>query len=230
MLREGKRTGTTYELSRVPAGTPRRDHDLVGLFCPTRIMVRASAIDCGALPLLRPAPRRKIALVLTIEGEATMFKTILWATDGSNNADRALPYAKGLAQQEGAKLVVAHVVEKYASHKASGLAVHADEPQVKAKLKKLVAQLADEGVNADLTIVSHVGPQPAHQIADLAREPQADLILMGSRGHTAITGLMLGSVTLRLLHVSPCPVMVIPPVETPASAPADREVAQATSS
>ena len=31
MLREGKRTGTTYELSRVPAGTPRRDHDLVGL-------------------------------------------------------------------------------------------------------------------------------------------------------------------------------------------------------
>jgi hypothetical protein len=32
MLREGKRTGTTYELSRVPAGTPRRDHDLVGLF------------------------------------------------------------------------------------------------------------------------------------------------------------------------------------------------------
>jgi hypothetical protein len=44
MLREGRRTGTTYELSRVPAGTPRRDHDLVGL-CPTRIMVRASAIE-----------------------------------------------------------------------------------------------------------------------------------------------------------------------------------------
>jgi hypothetical protein len=30
MLREAKRTGTTSELSRGPAGTPRRDHDLVG--------------------------------------------------------------------------------------------------------------------------------------------------------------------------------------------------------
>ena len=156
-----------------------------------------------------------------------MFKTIMWATDGTENADRALPYARALAQEEGATLVVAHVVERYASHKPSGLAVHADEEQVEAKLKKLGAQLTDEGLRTDLRIVSHVGPQPAHEIADIAREAGADLIVVGCRGHAAITGLLVGSVTQRLLHVSPCPVLVVPPIEMPATKPAAPEVAQA---
>jgi nucleotide-binding universal stress UspA family protein len=154
-----------------------------------------------------------------------MFKTIIWATDGTKNADRALPYAKALAQAEEATLVVAHVVERYASHKASGLAVHADEEQVEAKLKKLTAQLSDEGLSTDLRIVSHVGPQAAHEIAEIAQEAGADLIVVGCRGHAAITGLMIGSVTQRLLHVSPCPVLVVPPIGVPAPEPAAREVA-----
>jgi nucleotide-binding universal stress UspA family protein len=140
-----------------------------------------------------------------------MFKTIVWATDGSENADRALPYAKALAQQEDqATLVVAHVVEKYASHKTAGLAIHADEELVEEKLKKLTAQLSEEGFATDLKIVPHLGPQPAHEIADIARQAGADLILTGSRGHGLIAGLTLGSVTQRLLHVAPCPVLVVP--------------------
>jgi nucleotide-binding universal stress UspA family protein len=59
-------------------------------------------------------------------------------------------------------------------------------------------------------IIKHVGPQPAHEIADLAREADADLIVVGSRGHGLIAGLLLGSVTQRLLHVAPCPVLVVP--------------------
>jgi nucleotide-binding universal stress UspA family protein len=156
-----------------------------------------------------------------------MFKTIMWATDGTENADRALPYAKALAQEEEATLVIAHVVERYASHKASGLAVHADEEQVEEKLKKLAAQLSDDGLKTDLKIVSHVGPQPAHEIADIAAGAGADLIVVGCRGHAAITGLMIGSVTQRLLHVSPCPVLVVPPADVPAIQRAERDVAHA---
>ena len=40
-----------------------------------------------------------------------MFKTIIWATDGSENADRALPYARGLAGAPDKTLVVVHVKE-----------------------------------------------------------------------------------------------------------------------
>ena len=146
-----------------------------------------------------------------------LFKTIMWATDGTPNADHALPYAKALAQQNGARLVIAHVVERYAGHRVGGMAIHADAPEVEEKLKKLVGELSDDGFSTDLKIESHVGPQPAHQVADLARDTGADLIVVGTRGHGAVKGLVLGSVTQRLLQVAPCPVLVVPPVEPPTS-------------
>jgi nucleotide-binding universal stress UspA family protein len=40
-----------------------------------------------------------------------MFKMIIWATDGSSQAERALPLAKELAKANGARLVVVHVNE-----------------------------------------------------------------------------------------------------------------------
>ena len=138
-----------------------------------------------------------------------MFKTIVWATDGSENADRALSIAKTLARENGASLVVVHIVQRYATK--TGLAKYGDEDQVEAKLKQIVEELSGEGLDASLKIVNHVGPQPAHEIADLAREVGADLIAVGTRGHSALLELMLGSVTQRLLHVAPCPVLAVPP-------------------
>jgi len=137
-----------------------------------------------------------------------MFKTIVWATDGSENADRALSVAKTLAHESDASLLVAHVVQRYATE--SGLAVYPDEEQLKTRLERVVDDLSGEGLDASLKIVDHVGPQPAHEIADLARETGADLIVLGTRGHTAMLGLLLGSVTQRLLHVAPCPVLAVP--------------------
>jgi nucleotide-binding universal stress UspA family protein len=96
---------------------------------------------------------------------------------------------------------------------------------VEAKLRKLAAELSDEGFSVDLKIVSHVGPQPAHTIADIAWEAGAELILVGCRGHAAIPGLLLGSVTQRLLHVSPCPVLSCLPARLRVSESAADEVA-----
>ncbi len=137
-----------------------------------------------------------------------MFDTIVWATDGSENADRALSVAKALAHENGASLFVVHIVQRYATE--AGLARYADEEGVEAKLERVVKELSKEGLNATLKVVNHVGPQPAHAIADAAREAGADLIVVGTRGHAAIAGLLLGSVTLRLLHVAPCPVLAVP--------------------
>jgi nucleotide-binding universal stress UspA family protein len=77
-------------------------------------------------------------------------------------------------------------------------------------VNQIASELTDAGLDAKVKIVNHVGPQPAHQIADIARDAGADLIVMGSRGHGAVAGLLLGSVTQRLLHVAPCPVLVVP--------------------
>ena len=50
-----------------------------------------------------------------------MFKKIVWATDGSENADRALSIAKTLARENGASLVVVHIVQRYATKDLSRL-------------------------------------------------------------------------------------------------------------
>jgi nucleotide-binding universal stress UspA family protein len=148
-----------------------------------------------------------------------VFNTIVWATDGSPNADRALSVAKALAHERRGSLVAVHVVQRFATK--GGLAVHADEENVEAKLKQVVDGLSGEGFDATLKIVNHVGPQAAHEIADVAREVGADLIVVGTRGYGPIAGLVLGSVTLRLLHVAACPVLSVPAVARPAD---EREV------
>jgi nucleotide-binding universal stress UspA family protein len=142
-----------------------------------------------------------------------MFKRIVWATDGSEHADRALALAKSLASEDGAALMAVHVVQRFASGKSAQLPVHADAPEVQAKVRKQVAELSAQGLNASLETINDVKLQPGEDIADFARDSGADLIVVGTRGHSAIGGLLLGSVTQRLLHIAPWPVLAVPPAE-----------------
>ena len=142
-----------------------------------------------------------------------MFKKIMWATDGSEDADRALTVAKSLASEDGATLTIAHVVQKIATSGDKALAWYADEELVEKKVRELASELSDGGLDVTLKVVKHVGHQPAHTIADLAREAHSDLIVVGTKGHATLPGLMLGSVTQRLLHVAPCPLLVVPPAD-----------------
>ena len=140
-----------------------------------------------------------------------MFKSIVWASDGSGLAQKALPLVKELARADGAKITIVHVVERVEGGGAVGLPRRADEAEVQAQLREQAEALEQEGFSASLEIRGDVGARPAHEIVTVARDAAADLIVAGSRGHTAIGGLLLGSVTNRLLHISPCPVLVVPP-------------------
>lgn len=139
-----------------------------------------------------------------------MFKTILWATDGSATADRALPYAKSLAFGDGTKLIAVHCKEVMVGGRASGYPVLADEPDIEAKVARQVEELKEAGFAAEAAIVAASGGHAAHAIADLAREEGVDVIVVGTRGHAPVAGLLVGSVTQRLLHVAPCPVLAVP--------------------
>ena len=140
-----------------------------------------------------------------------MMKMIVWATDGSKTADRALPFAKELATGEGRSLVAVHINERFVGGRASGDPVLADEDELEAKIRGQVEQAKQDGLDATFHLVSGGGGHTAHLIVDAARECKADLIVVGTRGHAPVAGLLLGSVTQRLLHVAPCPVLAVPP-------------------
>jgi nucleotide-binding universal stress UspA family protein len=143
-----------------------------------------------------------------------MFKRVVWATDGSSAADVALDYAKALVAQEGAELIAIHVDEVMAGPRAAYLTINAEEPEAKEKIKQQVEELQATGVKAAEVLATRTEGGAAQAIADAARDAQADLIIVGTRGHTALAGLLVGSVTQRLLHVSDIPVLSIPPTAT----------------
>lgn len=140
-----------------------------------------------------------------------MFTNILWATDGSQHADRALDYAIQIAQRDHTQLHVVHVVEKLVAGRIAGQNVSLNEPAVVAKIRAQIEDAHVHGITPTLHVIPDATGHVAGRIADVADETGADLIVVGTRGHSALGGLFLGSVTQRLLHVATCPVLAIPP-------------------
>lgn len=138
-----------------------------------------------------------------------MFPIILTGTDGSDSGDRAVTFAKKLARDQKARLIVVHVDELVPGH-GGAHHIQAMEPELKRKIADQVTQARSEGLDVAFETYQ-VGPSgPAHAIADAAAKSGADLIVLGSVGSGPLKGLLLGSVAHRLLQIAPCPVLIIP--------------------
>ena len=140
-----------------------------------------------------------------------MFDVIVWATDGSTNADLALDYVKKLAEGGQSRVVAVHVKE-FVVGRAPG-PVHLDADQLEQKIQGQVNDLKQAGIDASLQAYPAPAGNAAHITADSAKEAGADLIVVGTRGRGPLKGLLLGSITQRLLHVAPCPVLAVPAKE-----------------
>jgi nucleotide-binding universal stress UspA family protein len=158
--------------------------------------------------------------------EDSMFKTVVLGLDGSPEAKRALPFALELAEPETGRIIAVHVRELLVG-RAGGQPLVANEDEVEAEVRQEVDRIAATGVDIKLAIVTTTAGGPAHVIADTARRENADLIVVGTRGQSQVAGLLLGSVTHRLLHIAPCPVFAVP---TRNAKSADQDIAGATAS
>lgn len=134
---------------------------------------------------------------------------IVVGVDGSEGSDRALAAAADVAKRDGASITLCHVVERIAA-KGDMAPLHADEPEVKASIEKQAADLRGQGIDTDVRSEAIILGGPARSIVDVADETGADLIVVGTRGHSALGGVFLGSVTQRLLHLASCPVLCVP--------------------
>jgi nucleotide-binding universal stress UspA family protein len=138
-----------------------------------------------------------------------MFSTVILALDGSPESLAAIPYARELVGDSGTIKAV-HVRELLMG-RAGGQTLNANEDEVLAGVRSTVDELAKAGVSVTLDVATSAAGGPAHVLAEAARQASADAIVMGTRGRGQVAGLLLGSVTQRLLHLAHCPVLVVPP-------------------
>ena len=78
-----------------------------------------------------------------------MFTTVVWATDGSAAAGRALPVAKSIAQTYGAQLLVAHVADVLTGPPLSVSAAQERAEVTTAALQRQVEDLKRDGITAE---------------------------------------------------------------------------------
>lgn len=137
-----------------------------------------------------------------------MFKHIIVAIDGSEHSDRALNYARMLAECFGSVLRLVHAFPQ-----TSDLLGY-DEYEKLVSRRELAGQaVLDEArqklgpINLDVHDELLEGP-PAEAILAVAETRQADLIVMGTRGLSTIPGLLLGSVSHKVIRHAHCPVML----------------------
>jgi nucleotide-binding universal stress UspA family protein len=140
-----------------------------------------------------------------------VFKTIVLALDGSDESRQALPLATELARQDDARIVIAHVEQDVVGK--GGGPIPATEDEIQAEIRKQAEALSAGGIETSVEMRNVMLGGPAHAIAEIADGANADLIVVGTRGHSAVAGLFLGSVTQRLLHIARCPVLVAPPTD-----------------
>jgi nucleotide-binding universal stress UspA family protein len=153
-------------------------------------------------------------------------KTILYATDLSENARFAFGYAVSLAYRQDAKIVVLHVIEELSSFARSMVedilgdkrwVEHVKEKKtdilsnLKTRLDDFCGDVRQECPNCPFVIEKTVVDtgHPVDRIVYHAKAIDADLVVMGSRGRGGLADVTLGSTSRRVLRRCRKPVLVV---------------------
>lgn len=139
---------------------------------------------------------------------------VLWPTDFSNSAEKALPYVTDLTQKYGAEIHVLYVIEDIAHHESwygDFGKTHVDKLMQWAdkSAKKRLEQVCEKYLNSCPLYIKHIAVgDPAQEILKLIDKEKVDLVVMTSHGEQG--NYRFGSVTEKVLKNSPVPVTTIP--------------------
>ena len=140
---------------------------------------------------------------------------ILVATDGSPHAIGAAKWtARLVLEMRGAEVVLVNVGHIPAVALGGLGEGYVDFAALEDEMKQAGGAILGEtakafaGCDARVSRVYREG-DPAGEIVKAANEHNADIIVMGSRGHGQIGGLILGSVSERVLHAAHGPVLIV---------------------
>ena len=140
-------------------------------------------------------------------------KKVLVALDGSQFAERVLPYARGFAHDHGAALeflVVPEIPEAEAYGPLNELVAQLREQSVaraELYLRGVLEPFVKDGINATGLVG---GTAPARTITDEAKARGVGMIMLATHGRGGFDGLLLGSVAARVARHADCAVFMLP--------------------
>ena len=146
---------------------------------------------------------------------AKHFSKILHATDYSKASAPALDEAVALAKQNGAELLVLHVIDPVPPYVAGedigGAELYmkleeASKREAEASMQKLMEKVRKLRVNAKSLLLRGTAHE---QIVRTAKNRRANLIVIGTHGRTGLSKLLMGSVASRIVSMAHCPVLTV---------------------
>ncbi|MCJ7726191.1 MAG: universal stress protein [Acidimicrobiia bacterium] len=141
-------------------------------------------------------------------------KVVVVGIDGSEQSMHAAQAAADLCRKNAAKLYIVTVVRPPegwwgivgSPPPADVLTASMSEAQ-QGILDATVAKVDLEGIEWEAA--EEIG-EPATALADVCREKEADLLVVGRRGAGIVERLVMGSIADRVAHYAPCPVLIVP--------------------
>ncbi|MHA1916764.1 MAG: universal stress protein [Candidatus Ranarchaeia archaeon] len=149
-----------------------------------------------------------------------MFDKILYGTDFSDLATKALDYVKKLKEGGLKEVIVLHIIDEHAlntmapwtgimsptSYKLIAKAEAHQKDHAKKGVKKIKEELESEGLTVKTLIKKGT---PYKEIVETADEENVNLIVIGSHGKGILKGALLGSVSENVLRHTNKPILMI---------------------
>lgn len=137
-----------------------------------------------------------------------MYEKVLVAIDRSENSNRALAAARELASLSDGEVRVLHLREQEVIPRM-GLVADESPEEAHLWLESAVDELRNAGVKATGEVRNTIYGQAAREIVADAVLHGVAVIVMGSRGRSDLTGLLLGSTAHKVIHLTDRPVLII---------------------
>jgi nucleotide-binding universal stress UspA family protein len=138
---------------------------------------------------------------------------VICAVDRSEQARAAVGIARELAARLESRLLLLHV-EPPTEAPGVSAAVGGQQrlrAEERSDAEALVARIVEEeGLGDDVELRAEIGPA-ANRVVEIARQEDAVLIVLGSRGHGDLSSAVLGSVSHAVAANASCPVVIVPP-------------------
>jgi nucleotide-binding universal stress UspA family protein len=136
-----------------------------------------------------------------------VFDKIVLGVDGSDEAKKAVSVAIDLARKSQGEVLVVHVHQKELTSRETDDVEPRYEAEMLTDATLDVVRKAGVRARSELRVTGYTGV--AKEILDAAEHFGADAIVLGSRGLGDWSGLLLGSVTHKVIQHARCPVLVV---------------------